>query len=139
MPHSITHTLNRLQNGLFVDKCTDMLTEVLRNVELTGKPGKLTITLDVKKVNSLVSLLAKVTDKVPEVAPTADMFYLTDDIELSVDNPKQRKLDLRPVETTREVRQAETRTPVRDYTAGDHIDPETGEVLTDPAPRAAAS
>ncbi len=66
MSHPITHTLARLQNGLFAPKCTDLLTEVLRNVELTGKPGKLTITLDVKKVNSLVSILAKVTDKVPE-------------------------------------------------------------------------
>lgn len=139
MAHSLTHTLNRLQNGLFVGKCTDMLTEVLRSVELTGKPGKLTITLDVKKVNSLVSVLAKVTDKVPELAPDADMFYLTDDIELSVDNPKQRKLDLRPVESTREVRQGEARMPLRDEAgAGDHIDPKTGEVLSEPRQAAAS-
>jgi hypothetical protein len=137
MSKSITHTLTRLQNGLFVDKCTDLFTEVLRHVELTGKPGKLTITLDVKKVNSLVSVLAKATDKVPELPPDADMFYLTDDIELSVDNPKQRRLDLRPVESSREVRPAESRTPVREGSAGDHIDPETGEVL--PEQRAATS
>lgn len=126
MSKPITQVLAKLQNGLFVDKCTDLFTEVLRNVELTGKAGKLTITLDVKKVNALVSILAKVTDKTPEAVPDADMFYLTDDIELSVDNPKQRKLDLRVADSPREVRGGDQARQVR----GDAIDPSTGEILT---------
>jgi hypothetical protein len=125
MGKPITHTLAKLQQGLFVDKCTDLFTEILRQVEETGKPGKLTITLDVKKVNALVSVLAKVTDKTPEKAPDADMFYVTEDCDLSVDNPKQRKLDLRVAEARREVRGEQT--PER--ALRETVDPESGEVI----------
>jgi hypothetical protein len=125
MGKPITHTLAKLQQGLFVDTCSDLFAQVLRMVEETGKAGKLTITLDVKKVNALVSILAKVTDKTPEKAPDADMFYLTEDNDLSVENPKQRRLDLRVAETKREVRGEQT--PER--ALRESIDPVSGEVI----------
>lgn len=50
MPRPITDTLRLLHGGLFLDTCSDLLAGVVRSVEETGKPGKLTITLDVKKV-----------------------------------------------------------------------------------------
>jgi hypothetical protein len=99
-------------------------------VEETGKPGKLTITLDVKKVNALVSILAKVTDKTPEKAPDADMFYVTEEFDLSVDNPKQRKLDLRVAETRREVRGEQTPERALRETMREHVDPDTGVVTS---------
>lgn len=115
MPKPITDTLRQLQDGLFVDKCTDLLTGIVKSVDLTGKAGKLTITLDVKKVSGAISLLAKVTDKTPEPPADADLFYATVEGNLSRDNPNQRKLDLRPVNDSpkREVR---------------NVDPETGEI-----------
>lgn len=98
MPKPLNDTLRLLQGGVFLDNCSELLAGVVRAVEETGKAGKLTITLEVKKVNAAVSVLAKVTDKTPEAAPDADLFYATVEGNLSVDNPAQRKLDLRPVD-----------------------------------------
>ena len=98
----ITDTLRLLQGGLFLDQCSELFANVVRNVDETGKAGKLTITLDVKKVSGAISLLAKVTDKTPEKAPEkapdADLFYATVEGNLSINNPNQRSLDLRVAE-----------------------------------------
>jgi hypothetical protein len=110
----ITDTLRLLHGGLFIDECSDKLSEIVKGVDETGKAGKLTITLDVKKVGAAISVLAKVTDKTPEEPADADLFYPTVEGNLSVDNPNQRKLDLRVAdEPKREVR---------------NVDPETGEI-----------
>jgi len=94
----ITDTLRLLHGGLFLDTCSDLMAGVVRNVDETGKAGKLTITLDIKKVSGAISVLAKVTDKTPEKAPDADLFYATVEGNLSVNNPNQRQLDLRVAE-----------------------------------------
>jgi hypothetical protein len=94
----ITDTLRLLHGGLFLDECSDKMAGIVRSVDDTGKAGRLTITLEVKKVSGALSVTAKVTDKVPERAPDADLFYPTVEGNLSVDNPNQRKLDLRPVD-----------------------------------------
>lgn len=94
----ITDTLRLLQGGVFLDSCSELFAGVVRNVDDTGKAGKLTITLDVKKVSGAISVLAKVTDKTPEKAPDADLFYATVEGNLSVNNPNQRSLDLRVAE-----------------------------------------
>jgi hypothetical protein len=95
MARPITDTLRLLHGGVFIEECSDLLSQVVRSVDDTGKSGKLTITLDVKKVGAAVSVLAKVTDKTPEKAPDPDLFYATVEGNLTVDNPNQRKLDLR--------------------------------------------
>ena len=111
----ITDTLRILQGGLFLDQCSDKLAAIVKGVEETGKAGKLTITLDVKKAAGAVSVLAKVSDKTPEEAPDADLFYATTEGNLSVDNPSQRKLDLRSVEPQKQA--------LREI-----IDPDTGVI-----------
>ncbi len=116
MAKPITDTLRLLQGGVFLDQCSDLFASIVRAVEETGKAGKLTITLDVKKVNAAVSVLAKVTDKTPEPAPDADLFYATVEGNLSLDNPNQRKLDLRVADSP--PKQVRT------------VDPETGEIKT---------
>ncbi|CAB4158500.1 hypothetical protein UFOVP703_14 [uncultured Caudovirales phage] len=94
----ITDTLRLLQGGLFLDQCSDLFANVVRSVDDTGKTGKLTITLDVKKVSGAISVTAKVTDKAPEKAPDADLFYATVEGNLSRNNPNQRELELRVAE-----------------------------------------
>lgn len=114
MPRPITDTLRLLQGGTFLEQCSDKLAELVRGVDETGKAGKLTITLDFKKVGAALSVLAKVTDKTPEEPADADLFYPTVDGNLSVSNPNQRSLDLRSIEDKpRDVRS---------------IDPDTGEI-----------
>ncbi|MBI5259779.1 MAG: hypothetical protein HY855_24985 [Burkholderiales bacterium] len=124
MPKPITDTLRLLQGGLFVEQCSELFAQVIRQVDETGKAGKLTITLDLKKVSGAIGVLAKVTDKTPEKAPDSELFYATVEGNLSRDNPNQRKLDLR-------VADAQPKQPVR------QVDPETGEIRQ-PAAQGAA-
>lgn len=104
----ITDTMRRLHGGTFLDECSEKLASVVRSVDETGKAGRITITLDIKKQNGALSVLAKVTDKTPEPAPDADLFWPTVEGNLSLDNPNQRRLDLRSVEERpKEVRDAD--------------------------------
>jgi len=95
MPKPITDTLRLLRGGLFLDECSDKLAEAVRSVDETGKPGKLTITLDLKKSGGALAIAAKVTNKVPETKADEDLMWPTVEGNLSLDNPAQRKLDLR--------------------------------------------
>ncbi len=104
----ITDTLRLLQGGVFLDVCSEQLADLVKSVEDTGKAGKLTITLDLKKSAGAMAITAKVTNKTPERTPDADLLWATVEGNLSLDNPNQQKLDLRQVEA-----------PVRDLrTAG---------------------
>lgn len=114
----ITHTLAMLQGGAFSQQAGDKFAEMLRGVDETGKPGKLTITLDVKKAGGAVAVLAKVTDKTPEEIADADLFWTTVDGNLSVQNPAQRQLDLQQVPQQRRQMPEE------------RIDPDTGVVTS---------
>jgi hypothetical protein len=111
----ITDTLRLLQSGLFIDKCSDSLAEVVKSVDETGKPGKLTITLDLKKSGGAIEIAGKVTNKAPEPKADSDLLWPTVEGNLSINNPNQRQLDLRQVETPK--------TPARPV-----IDEETGEI-----------
>lgn len=102
----ITDTLRLLQGGVFLDQCSEQLADLVKSVDDTGKAGKLTITLDLKKSAGAVAITAKVTNKSPERAPDADLLWATVEGNLVLDNPNQQKLDLRQVET----RPAELRT-----------------------------
>ena len=113
----ITDTLRLLQSGVFLDQCSELLAEIVRGVDDTGKAGKLTITLDLKKAGGALSITAKVTNKVPEQKPDEDLLWPTVEGNLSLDNPNQRKLDLRMAPSTPA---AELR----------HVDPATGEIAS---------
>lgn len=116
MARPITDTLRMLHGGLFIENISDLFAGVVRSVDETGKAGKLTITLDIKKVGAAISVTAKATDKVPEKAPDSDLFYATVEGNLTVDNPNQRRLDLRMADG----KPAEVRV----------VDPLTGEIKT---------
>jgi hypothetical protein len=114
MARAITDTLRILQGGAFLDECSDLLADVVKSVDETGKAGRLTITLDMKKSGGALAITAKVTNKSPEKAPDADLLWPTVEGNLSIDNPAQRKLDLRPVDEPGRVMRS--------------ADPQTGEI-----------
>lgn len=117
---SITATLAMLQGGAFAVKCGETLAEIVKGVDETGKPGKLTITIDVKKAGAAVAVLAKATDKTPEEQADADLYWPTNDGNLSLQNPAQRTLDLQVAPmTSREFRDVDTETgEIRGASAG---------------------
>lgn len=101
MPRPITETLRILQGGTFLETCSDKLAELVKAVDETGKNGSLTIKLDLKRAGGAIQINAKCDAKTPEQKPDADMLWATVEGNLSVDNPAQRKLDLKQVEQPR--------------------------------------
>lgn len=110
----ITDTLRLLQGGMFLEECSEKLAEAVIAVDETGKAGKLTITLDLKKSGGALAISAKVTNKTPEAKPDEDLLWPTLEGNLSLENPNQRKLDLQVAPA----RPAEVRS----------VDPGTGEI-----------
>jgi hypothetical protein len=98
MPRPIYDTLRLLEGGAFLDECADKLAEAVKGVDETGKAGKLTITLDLKKSGGAIAITPKVTNKAPEALPDATLMWATVEGNLSLDNPAQRKLEFASVE-----------------------------------------
>lgn len=97
----ITDTLRLLDGGVFLDRASDELAELVKQVELTGKAGKLTLSLDLKKVGGgALQITPTVTAKVPEPKLDATLLWATVEGNLTTDNPSQQKLDLRQVDTS---------------------------------------
>lgn len=99
MAKPITSTLSKLQGGAFNHACGDLLAKMILAVEETGRAGKLTITIDVKKSGPAVEVTSRVTDKTPEPTPDADVYWATVEGNLTEQNPAQQKMDLQPVQT----------------------------------------
>lgn len=95
----ITETLRHVRGGQMIDEASDMLAEVVRAVETTGKAGELVIRLQVKKLSrsGALEIIDKVTHKVPSEAPLTTMMFPTPEGNLITDDPRQHKLDLRTV------------------------------------------
>jgi len=99
VPRPITDTLRLLDEGAFLDRCSDQMAALVRGVEETGKAGKLVITLEVKRGTKGAMLIRPDSVvKVPEAKLEPTMLWATADGDLTVDNPKQQKLDLRQVD-----------------------------------------
>lgn len=97
-----------------MDECSEQLAQLVKGVDETGKAGKLTITLALKKSSGAIEIAAAVTNKTPEPKPDTDLLWPTVEGNLTVDNPNQRKLDLKIAEPApKELRS---------------VDPETGEI-----------
>lgn len=94
---TIAETLTALQGGTFADRCTDEMKELVKRVDQTGKAGKLTITIDLKKAGGALSIDAKVTTKTPEEKADSDLLWATVEGNLSLQNPAQRNLDLQDI------------------------------------------
>jgi hypothetical protein len=98
MARPITDTLRLLDEGAFIDRCSERMAKLVRAVEDTGKAGKLVITLEVKRGTKGAMLIRpEVATKVPEAKPEPTMLWSTPEGNLTADNPKQQKLDLRQV------------------------------------------
>lgn len=104
----ITDTLRLLDGGAFLDRCSDDLAALVKAVEATGKTGKLSITLDLKTLgNGAISITPKVNAALPEPKPDTTLLWATVEGNLTLDNPKQQRIDLRAVDmTTGELRNA---------------------------------
>jgi hypothetical protein len=98
----IFETLRHLRGGVCLDEASEALADLVRCVDATGKPGKLTIELTLKKATRGGALVAvdKVTVKKPAEQPMETLFFANAEGNLLTENPAQGKLELRQVEGT---------------------------------------
>lgn len=94
MPKPISHTLAMLQGGSFSEDCAEALATLVKGVDETGKAGSITITLALKKSGGAIEIAAKVVAKIPEPKADSDLLWATNEGNLVLDNPAQRKLAL---------------------------------------------
>ena len=96
---SITDTLRQLEGGVFVITASEELASLVKAVDETGKPGKLTIELAIKRASSTaLSVTPKVSVKKPQDHAIDTLLFPTTEGHLLTEDPHQRKLDLKAVE-----------------------------------------
>lgn len=91
----IQETLSRLREGRVYDLMALELNKIVKAVRDTGKPGKLTLTIDVKPVHKIagaLELVADVNGKLPKLDPSSDLMFPDDDGNLFVRPPNQRDI-----------------------------------------------
>ena len=98
---------------MLLDEAAEQLSEIVKAVDATGKGGKLTIELTIKKLSrsGALEIIDKVTSKAPTEAPLTTMMYPTPEGNLITEDPRQQKLDLKSV---RVVGAADV-TPIKPY------------------------
>lgn len=104
----ITDTLRLIDGGVFVDIASDKLNDLVKAVDETGKTGTLTIKLDLKRAREgAVNITPTVVAKLPEKKADPSLLWVTVEGNLTLENPNQQRLDLRPVATQpTEIREA---------------------------------
>lgn len=96
MVRPITDTLRHLEAGCLIDEASELLAELVKAVDATGKAGSLTLTLKLRKATA--GALA-VTGNVSVKKPAEPANLMTED-------PRQTKLDLKPIAVeTKELKQ----------------------------------
>lgn len=97
MPKAFTDELRDLRKGGLVQEATDRLAELVNAVTATGKPGKFTLELSLKRVGrGAVTVTDKISVKNPE--PQTDnqtLMFPGPEGSLFTEDPAQSKLDLK--------------------------------------------
>lgn len=97
MAQSILHLLSQIRGGAALVKANDRLSELVAAVKSTGQPGEITLTITVKPDKTdetIVKLVPKIKAKIPERAFAEGLFFVSDNGELSREDPRQIELDL---------------------------------------------
>lgn len=80
------------RHGAATDEWADELATVLEAVKLTGKPGKLTITLHVEPKGRTVVVTDDVAAKTPRPDREAAIYFVDDNWSLVREDPNQGRL-----------------------------------------------
>lgn len=103
MTRPITDTLRHIGDGVFIDTASNQLAELVAAVDQSGKPGKIDLSISVKKATrgGAMVLTGKVKLTKPADEPMEVMLFATPEGNLVADDPNQRKLDLKIAEPER--------------------------------------
>jgi hypothetical protein len=98
MARAITDALRDLRGGVFVDEASAALAEVVRSVSESGKPGKLTIELSVRRAtrgSGAVIVTDRLTAKLPKEDAPETVLWATPEGSLLASDPRQSTLELK--------------------------------------------
>ena len=100
----ITDTLRHLGGGVFIDTASDKMAELVAAVDASGKTGKLTLEVKVKKATRGGAMHITGTMRLTKPAdePMEAMLFATPEGNLVVDDPRQKKLDLKSVASAKD-------------------------------------
>lgn len=90
-----TDILRDIRRGRAVDQATQALADVVRAVDLTGKPGTVTLTLTIKPEKgggSQKTIIASVKAKKPEADIPEAVFFSDPDGDLHRSDPSQSEM-----------------------------------------------
>lgn len=108
----ITDTLRHIGGGVFIDTASDKMAELVNAVDSTGKAGKLTLEVKVKKATRGGAMHITGTMKLtkPAEEPMEAMLFATPEGNLVTDDPHQQKLDLKSVEPAKDAQPSQLKT-----------------------------
>lgn len=99
MIRPITDTLRHIAGGFFIDTASDKMAELVAAVDQSGKSGKITLEVSIKKETRSGAM--KITGKVKLSKPAEDamesIMFATPEGNLVVDDPSQMKLELKNI------------------------------------------
>lgn len=83
-----------------LDHAGDEFSKVINSVVSTGKAGSITMKIDIKPSTAgALAVKAVVSTKIPKGLPPESLLWPTPEGNLIAEDPRQTKLDLKPVET----------------------------------------
>lgn len=107
----ITDTLRRIGGGMYLDTVSEKMAELVAAVNATGKKGRISLTITIKKATRggamHVSGEVKITPPAEEAMEV--MLFATEEGNLVGDDPAQQKLDLRRVPDAVDINEMELR------------------------------
>lgn len=78
---------------MFTVDCDEEMDALIAACKEVGKPGKLTITLEIKPDrHDSITIIPECTAKLPKFDPLSNPYYLTSDNVVSDTHPKQESL-----------------------------------------------
>lgn len=97
MTRPITDTLRHIGGGVFIDTASDKLAELVSAVDASGKSGKITLDITVKKATrgGAMHITGKVRMTKPADEPMEAMLFATPEGNLVAEDPHQQKLELK--------------------------------------------
>lgn len=95
MPRPLLETLHHLEGGTFLHEAADQLADIVKAVDTSGKPGKLTLTITVRKaMASALAIKGKIAVSLPPETPLEALMFPTPEGNLLTEDPRQGKLPL---------------------------------------------
>ena len=107
MARSITDTLRHLEAGCLIEEASELLAELVKAVDATGKDGSLTISIKLRKATAgALAVTGNVSIKKPAEPAIESLLFATPEGNLLTEDPRQTKLDLKPIAVeTKELKQ----------------------------------